>query len=270
MLKFFTSIIFFVLTLSYSTFAQEIVSNDKRAAEILTNAKAAVTKSDKLASITGLSINYKTSRISKFDKKEINSTETISLHLIGLDKIRKDLFGEYETNTVNSSEIVNGEQFERNVEVFVEGQKLNAAFSFSTPKEIEIKEQKESAWKIVFPLTLDLDLYPNLVFSFVGMAESKDGKANIVQTFAFNKTFQFYFDQKTNLPLMMSEKRKTNENKETEIKYFFSDFRDEAGLTFPHKIISQSNDEKIGTSEIIIKSLKINPNFKSKFFEVKK
>ena len=268
MLKKIVFLVFCLVVFSFINFAQDSDIKKQKAEDVLVIAKTTVNKKIEKESIKSISLNYKT--VSKYSEKgeEQNSTETNDFYL-NSDKMRLDTFGEYDTNTTNTSRIVNGSLFERNTEVFVDGQKLNAAFTFSTPKETEIKKLKIEFWLTTFPIFLESFALPNLDFIYVGIAESKDGRASVIQTILDERKYQYFFDEKTNLLLMMTESWKNKENKQFQTKYFFSDYREESEITFAHKISFQSDAESIGTGETIIKSLKINPVFKPNFFDVK-
>lgn len=264
--------ILFIVILSCATFGQEVDAKKVKAQDILAKAKVSIAKNVKLESIEGLTVSYRTSRNYKENTTVWNLDEMVELGVSDADKIRFDSIldhGDLKTKT-NKSLIADGSFFNRKMEVFSKGQKVNANFSFSATKEKEIQRLKNSAWQIIFPITLNDSLYQNLDFTYLGIAESKDGKANAIQTISNGKTYQLFFDIKTNLLLLMTESWTDEENKKPVLtKHFFSDYRDESGLFVAHKIVMQSDSEKIGTGETIIKSVKINPAFKANFFDAK-
>ncbi len=65
----------------------------------------------------------------------------------------------------------------------------------------------------------------------------------------------------------MTESWTNREKKQSENKYFFSDYQERGGLLIANKIVTETNG--VVTKEREVKDLKINPNLKSDSFEVK-
>lgn len=135
-------------------------------------------------------------------------------------------------------------------------------------------------------------------YTYAGVAESADGKADIVDVKGpENFAARLFLDVQTHLPLMLtykapeprmvistSDHRNPNAAAErerlekerqqdaatpptmVEYRLFFSDYRDVGGLSLPHRI-ARGTAEKT-TEEWEIKSYKINPSFKADRFKV--
>jgi len=242
------------------------------AQSVIADAKEAIAKDIDLEKISGLRIKYRVSRNYKDAAKVWNLEETDDLRVSGTDKIRLDTdldHGDQKTRS-NRTSIANGSDFDRTMEMFSEGKKVNATFSFATPKEKEIQRLKGTAWQIVFPMTLNTSIYEKLDLTYLGVADSKEGTANVVRAVVGDKTYQMFFDAKSHLLLMMIESLSVSkESKPVLTKWFFSDYRNEKGLLTAHKIVMQSESETVGSSSTNIQSVEINPEFKAEVFSVK-
>lgn len=135
-------------------------------------------------------------------------------------------------------------------------------------EEILLQKTKYEAFSLGFPVFL----FPSekLSFEYLGVAKSGDQNADVLATsIADNYKIKLFFDQKTRRLLLMSARfvePKTGE--EIEHKYFFSDYKEENGINFAHKVMIHENGEII--EERDIKKVELNPKLESKFFEVKK
>ena len=137
-----------------------------------------------------------------------------------------------------------------------------------------------------------------VTYSYAGVAESADGKANVVDVQGpGNFSARLFVDVQSHLPLMLTYKaaeprvvtrtvdrrsgseaeereRTEQERKEAEAnppklveyRWFFSDYRQVGDLTLPHRI-ARGTAEKT-TEEWEVKTYKINPTFKPDRFKV--
>ena len=135
-------------------------------------------------------------------------------------------------------------------------------------KEEKISKLKFTAFSSIFPLLLKFD--NSLKFKFVGVAKAGKQKADVIETkLSDSYKLNLFFDRETHLLLLMTAKFYDEIlKKEIEQKFFYSDFKEESGLLFAHKIIIQENNEAI--EEKLIKLITPNPEMKTDFFEVKK
>ncbi|HSK71274.1 MAG TPA: hypothetical protein VK892_06235, partial [Pyrinomonadaceae bacterium] len=132
-----------------------------------------------------------------------------------------------------------------------------------------ISNLKRSVFPVLFPILLDSsDCFP-YNFSYIGVAESKDGRANMIEAVSSdNITYRLFFDEKTNLLLLLTKTWINKANVKRELKYFYSNYKNIEGLQIASTVKIEDGGKLIQTQEI--KSLKINPTFKANFFNVKK
>ncbi len=134
-------------------------------------------------------------------------------------------------------------------------------------------------------------------YSFAGEAEAADGKANVIEVKVGGASLgRLFVDQKSNRLLMLSyqgrkprmvvsqhtappnaaelEKHaqeaaaQANAQGLVEFQMRFSDYREEGGLSFPHRIVKSVADEV--SEEVQLTKFKINPALKAEKFEKKK
>jgi hypothetical protein len=268
-----------VLAFSCSIFGQNSESNKTKAQEILAKAKEAISKKRKPQEIKGLSM---TSVVTRHSSVKLHSGQPVEIN----DAIQSESNFELQnlkirekevTNQTNivrnmsdSTQIVeesvlNGENFSYTRNDFVEGEKVKVPIP-TVSKEQSILYLKDSVFPKSFPVTLD-SWYRPLKFYYVGIAESKDGRANVIEAANDKTIYRLFFDEKTNLLLLMSQTWVDDKNNKYERKYYYSNYQEMDGLLVAAKIkveILQPNGKIIEVREI--KDLKINPTFKSNFF----
>lgn len=236
-----------------------------RAKDIITKSREYTNKKIKVADIKNIMITYesKLPPIDRFDE----SISNVELSVLFPDKVYSYGKGEASQTLSISTSILNGDNYDKKLETFSGGKPLNATFDFGT-KESQKREFKFRTWTFVFPITLDSWYYP-FEFKFIAIAESKDGKAEVLEAISpTSKTvYRLFFDQESHLLLLMTRNFQTNENKKVEDKYFFSDYKEDNGIIIAHKIEYQQNGELIETRTI--KAIKINSEFKSDLFDIK-
>ncbi len=277
-----------VLALFFSTlvFAQDssskTVSTDEKAMQILARAKRITAVSTELSGIKRIFVGFSSASKAEYKfrnepiRSETITKEEYSCELPDKIKIKIDanvsnvFRGEESNNDYMTETIRNGDSYFEDTAVFADGQRIGVPTKTST-KEENLEAQKYFAFTRIFPIVYYSDWFSTVDFKYVGKSEIKNVKVDMLEAFLKNKTtFRLFFDEKTGQLLMLKTHRVDKSNVNLEESYLFSDFREEAGLHFAHKISMQSSDEQIGMSEIIIKSIKINPIFKPNFFDVKK
>jgi hypothetical protein len=209
-----------------------------------------------------LSLETKLPAIDNFEEV-ITKTE---INVSFPDKIRTFSIGSTSQNSSLATNILNGELFTKNVEFNSKNQTAGINVDLGS-KESQKRELKWKSWSFVFPITLDAWYFP-LEFKYRGIAESKDGRADLLEAVSSGgTTYRLFFDQNSHLLLLMSVSFQNKANKLIESKYFFSDYKENGGLIIAHKISFEQNGALM--EERTIKNLKLNPVFKADFFDVK-
>ncbi|MER3478823.1 MAG: hypothetical protein C4287_23145 [Leptolyngbya sp. ERB_1_2] len=268
------AVLFFVFILFFAAVAQDVDSQNNRAQEIVKKAKAAVGKKTDLASAKTFTVSYESSGRIAYQDKILEANAKVEVNLSGFDKIRASKSIQHfsngkHTNNEKQEFVLNGDGFFFDTKVFgISGEKIDFNAKTDVDKDQMKKSFRDEIFYLFFPLALDASWYFPMNFSYVGVAESKDGKAEVLELTAPNKTiYRLFFDAKTYLLLMMTEIRTNEQNKSFEKKYFYSDYQEKDGLLAATKIVVESNGKVVEEREI--KSLKINPTFKPNFFDVK-
>jgi len=268
------AVLFFVFILFSAAVAQNGDSQNNKAQEILKKAKAAVGKKTDLAAAKAFTMVYESSGRIAFQNKIFETNAKVEVNLSSFDKIRASKFIQHfsngkPTNTEKQEFTLNGDGFYLDMNVFgINGEKIDFNVKTDVDKEQRKKSFRNEIFHLFFPFTLDAVEYFPMNFSYVGTAESKDGKAEVLELAAPNKTtYRLFFDAKTYLLLMMTETRTSEQNKTFEKKYFYSDYQEKEGLLFATKIVVENNG--VVVEERTIKDLKVNPTFKPNSFDVK-
>lgn len=255
-------------------------SNKVKGQQILAKAKESLSKKKKLDSIKGLTIISETMRLSSLTLRNgqpvkiedvVKSESSFDLQNLKIKEKQitdqTNFIGKIsDTSQVVEESTLSGDGFSYNRDTFIEGEKINVGVP-ALSKEQGILNLKKKVFPVLFPITLDFRYLP-LEFSYVGIAESKDGKGNIIEAVLDDKTvYQFIFDEKTGLLLMMTQTSVNSTNQKNEQKYFYSDYKEIDGFFVPTRIKSekkQFNGSIIESQEI--RTLKFNPAFKSNSF----
>ncbi len=238
----------------------------KKAEKVLIQAKVAFNKKTEIADIKSLNIKTKSSQQLSIAGKKIDGKIEEEFNFDLPNKIQHSFSGDYSTNKSVTTAILNGEKFSSKIDTFVDGKLFNLAANVNTKSQIS--DLKRETFLLIFPIILDASWYIPLEFNYIGIAESKDGKAEIIEAVSSSKTsYRLFFDSETHLLLLMTESWTDKDNKQNENKYFFSNYQEKNGLLIATNIITERNGEV--TEEKEIKELKINPNFKSDVFEIK-
>jgi hypothetical protein len=255
-----------VVTITQETLAQ-INSKEQNSKHMFDNArKAQKIKLDELKSFT---VSFEDLSTTFFGERKIEKSVVSKIDFYLPDKIRRENAGNYSTNQEFSVFTLNGEKISYELDLQKnDGEKINFD-PFATYSKDELKsELKRDTFYLLFPITLDSTWYLPLDFIYVGIAESKNERATLLKATSKTGTiYQLFFDEKTNLLLLMSVSWKNKENQTNERKYFYSDYKEMGGLLIATKIKVELNGKV--TEERLIKSLKVNPTFKPNFFDVK-
>jgi hypothetical protein len=267
------AIIFILIILSSSVFVlgqtnSSAVTKEQTAKEILEKTlKAQKVQTDK---IKGLTVNYEKTVYLSLGERKIEQNISTKLEFSLPDKIHQENSGNYTTNKEISQFTLNGTLFSYKVELFDnDGDKINFD-PFASSDSTQLKDNlKKDTFYAFFPIIFDSSIYTPLNFAFIGIAQSKNDKAAILEAVtAGGVNYRYFFDEKTNLLLMMTESWKNKDNQLREKKYFYSDYKEIDGLFIASKIKVEQNEKLI--EERTIKNLKINPIFKENYFAVKK
>jgi hypothetical protein len=263
--------LFVLLSLTVSAQEKEnnlsLASKEKKAFEILENARKA--QNVKLDEIKSLSINYEKNSSTVFNERKIEKNLSSKLDISFPDKIIQENTGNYSTNKEVSSFKINGDLFSYKTDLYKnDGEKIYFD-PYTGDKSDLILSIKRDSFYAFFPITLDTSWFFKFSFSYVGIAQSANQKANVIEGISKSGTkYQLFFDEKTNLILMMIKSWKDKSENQITQKYFYSDFKEFDGLYFSTKVKVEQNNSII--EEQTIKSVKVNPKFKDNFFDVKK
>ncbi len=269
-----------MLVFSFTAIGQNTEANKAKAQEILTKAREAISRKRKTEEIKGLSVTSVAKQHSALDyhgesaeiDDNIESENYFELQNLKIKVKEKtdqtSLFRKLIDNTqIIEQSVLNGDNFSYKRDDFVEGEKVVIPLP-STPKEESISYLKEESFPKLFPITLNF-WYRPLEFYYVGVAESKDGRANIIEAATKEQTvYRLFFDEKTNLLLLIVKNSIDGKNNKLEQKFYYSDYKEMDGLLIAAKIkteITQTNGKIIESREI--KDVKVNPVFKSDFFK---
>ncbi len=242
-------------------FAQ--VSSDTKAQEILTNARAAIAKGGVAENIRSFSCRLEqTSRSTVKQKNGVaDTTEITSTTEISAEVLKPKV--NYTWNAdINTKEVSNQQQFEFKLDgksfsfadnVMFEGRVIASNLALRT-REIAQKKLNQSLFLDTFYFSFDSSWYAPLQFSFKGIAESKNTKANVIETTLDDTTYRLFFDSKTNLLLLMIRTLKDASGNTIEFKHYYSDYKKFDGLLLPTRI--KAERDGIYFSEQILKSIK--------------
>lgn len=240
---------------------------DSQAKQVFEKARAAAGKRVSLKDIKGLTLITEESFQFTALERKIQGTKKIETSFVAPDKIRQKTLGDYSTNQEDSIYVLNGDKFYSKIDIYVNG-KLQQDFSTAVAKQTQIAQLRRDTFIRLFPIILDSSWYLPLDFQYVGVAESKDGKADVVEALTPGKTkYRLFFDADTHLLLMMTQSWADKENKQHENKYYYSDYQEKGGLMVATKVVAE-NDGEVG-AEKTVTDVKVNPSFKPDVFEAR-
>ncbi len=252
--------------------AQEI---DKKAVEIIKKSKAAVVKQN--AEVKSWHFEYAGDYRSSAERKAkgyVDSKYQTNLWFEDGPKIRLKVLATYTNNQQELIErIFSNEDFSETNKVKTDGRGFtDMTFvpdgDLQKIKSNNISKLKFATFSTIFPILLRFDSISN--FKFAGVAKTSEQKADVIETnLAGTHKIKLFFDKETHLLLLMTATFYDDIlKKEIEQKLFYSDFREENGLLYAHKVIVQENGEVI--EERLFKLVTPNPTIKPDHFNVKK
>lgn len=240
---------------------------ENKAEQVLAKFHKVISKRVNVTDIKGFTIISEKSRELSVGARKISQTSKTETSFALPDKIRQKTLSNQSNTQQEENFTLSGSKFYSKLDVFVNGKLQDFDISNFDKKSL-ISNLKSETFLLVFPMTLDASWYIPLEFSYVGIAESKDGKAEVIEAVSPGKVkYRLFFDTETHLLLLMTESWTNKDNKQNENKYYFSNYQEKDGLLVATKIITERNGEVVEEKEI--KDLKINPKFKSDLFEVK-
>lgn len=201
--------------------------------------------------------------------------------------------------------IFDGTDYARSSDIISNGKRIDlsaliASMPSSAPESVkkqtevvinhtpEKKDFLEDVWINMFPLLLDFPWDSTIEYIYLGKAQAGDTKANVVEIKSqFKSQIRLFFDEKTQLLLMMTVQSNSGDTVSRKDTHYFSNYEIADGFLVAKKIningqfIDKTRKENenlptiLGrenktTSEIIVKEFKVNPTFKPNFFEIKK
>lgn len=260
-----------VLFLSISIDGQEV---DKRAAEVIKKSKAATVKQGSEAKSWHLDYagDYRPGKEKK-SKGYVDSKYQANLWFEDSPKIRLRMLATYPNSQQELIERIfnNGDFSETNrVKIDDRGFKEMTLIPSGDLQKInaeKISKLKLGTFSMIFPILFKFD--SSLKFTYAGVAKAGEQRADVLETSIDTQKIKLFFDKETHLLLLMTTTFYDDIlKKDVEQKFFYSDFKEENGFRYAHKVIVQENGEV--TEERLIKLLKPNPEIKSDHFNVKK
>jgi hypothetical protein len=262
--------LFLMVSLFYSQDKPLIIdSKEEKANQVLQDFRKKVSKKTNILDVKSLTVVTDETFQLITDVATSDGKRKVETNFIFPDKIQRLTDGNYSTNKEISSIVLNGELISYTSSLYkTSGEKINFD-PFATMDQNALKTTlKRDCFYTIFPISLDSSWHLNLKFEYVGIAESKDGRASVIEAISKSGTkYRLFFDTNTNLLLMMIVSWQ-NKEKSFEKKYFYSEYKEMDGLLIATKRVVEQ-DKKI-IEETIIKSFKVNPTFKDNFFDVKK
>lgn len=264
-----TSVVLTLLLTFCFVFAQDnstVAVKGNEAKEILEKARKAASKKISIDDARSFTFVTEESFQAHGLGRTVEGKRKITTNFAAPDKIQQNTFGDYSTNQEKSTYVLNGGKFSSQIDIYINGQ-LQTNMNFGVDQKSQIAKLKSDAFLLLFPITLDASWYVPLDFQYVGLAESKDGKAKVIEAVTPNQVkYRLFFDVETDLLLMMTEDL-IEEKKPVVNKYFFSNYQEKGGLLIATKIVTERNGKVAQEKEI--KDLKVNPTFKPDLFSVR-
>lgn len=238
----------------------------KQTQQVIDDARHAICKKVKLNEIVGISAVWQ-SRL-KLDNGDQYTGNTAHEVLLP-DKVRTNITYKFPTNEALTTEVLNGERARSESKTIVNGTVL-AAMGSADQSERTLRRLQQSYGLFLLRTLLVSPQFLPVEFSFIGEAESKDGRADVLEAQCPGRfKARFFFDKETHLLLLISYKikNKTAGNPSSEVKMFLSDYRNVDGLLVAHHLSVEIDGEVMEDSEL--KSFAVNPSFKTNEFEIK-
>lgn len=280
---------FCLCAFSFLSNAQNAVDSNQestsRADEIINLSRKAIKKGKNSSKIDGLNVVFSVTNQTKLTRNDNKSTEIQEdngereLNL-SFNKIKfSENLGDKNRSSIYNF-VLNNDRLESDSYGLSEGKRIDFQVKGQeNPNEQQKKQEllnvKKELFVTLYPILLESADFSSLKFKYIGKAESNAETADVLETLLDEETtIKMFFDQDTHLLKMLIRNTKTPQF-EFEEKRFYSNYKENDGLIVANKInieIRQSNKavniQKF--EEQTLKLLKINPTFKSNFFEIKK
>lgn len=265
-----------------------------KAQAILAQARAALGGEAKWKTLQSLTINGKARRV--LGEREMAGE--IQFDILMPDKIMKsEIMSPMHGIEITNTEVLNGADVwtDQNSGGGHGGMVVMRRPGGDSPEARERASQitRAEITRFLVGTLLHAPAASGLTFSYAGEAEAPDGKADMLEVKGANNfAARLFLDQKSRRPLLLtyqgrkprmvvstgggapSEAEVEKQIKEAqaqppvEFQMRFSDYREEGGLTFPHRIVKSVADEV--NEEWELTKFKLNPGFKPEKFEKKK
>ncbi len=189
------------------------------------------------------------------------------------------IWNESKYSQTMESEIF-GERRVTNTTESLSTERLNNVLGKTKLKKADISQTDKKVifsnelWTSVFPLIFISPIESRTKLEFIGRAQAGQQTANLVETKSPNgDPIQLFFDEKTNILLLMIAKGK-NPFGDYEDRYYFSNREKKDNVLIPTKIKVERKFTPTGkTSEVSyqyidIKSFEVNPPIKADLFKI--
>jgi hypothetical protein len=282
-----------------------------RGATLMAEARKALGGDDKFKAVKTLELKGKSTRAQQ--QQNLNGDLEIQIEMPGKFR-RKEVLG-LQDISIDIIQLVNGDTATQNVEMNGGPQDIggfndgggggregggrggrgrggrgNDIARFLTGGSDDPEQQAKTVKAGMARMVTALLLAPPDPIAWIGVAESPDGRADVLQFKGPDGVdTKLLLDEKTHLPLMMQwngtvqtanrgrggndqGRRGGNNNgnrggitvQQASLQMHLSDYKSANGLKFPMLIQSGANEET--TEELVIKSVRVNPTFKAEQF----
>jgi hypothetical protein len=189
----------------------------------------------------------------------------ITLEVMLPDKMRWHEQSDFTSNQSVTTEVLDGDRAETRSETIIDGKPVSLDVGEKeAPSRTAARMKSRLNSQVLQTLLVPTPLISS-PFTYVGEAESKDGKADVIGAgTAGGVALRLFFDKQSGLLLLVSYVNK--EGKELQ-KIFLSDYRVEDKLLVAHHVTVEAGGQVVEEREL--KSLKVNPTFNGSEFKVK-
>jgi hypothetical protein len=276
---------------------QRVSANDDAAAKaqaILAQARAALGNEAKLKSLQSLTITGTLHRV--LGNRDLNGEVQLDI-LLPDYTMKAETLAPMPGAEMTMTEVLNGAEVWTDQSSGHGGGMVVIRRGPDTPqgKELAKASVRADVTRLWLGLLLNAPTSSGVTYSFAGEAEAPDGKANVLDVKGANNfTARLFLDQKTHRLLMLtyqarkprlmtntfsggarpSEEEMQKRLKEAEaeaaaqplVEYQirFSDYKEEGGIAFPHRITKSINEEI--NEEWELAKFKLNPGLKPEKF----
>ncbi len=263
-------------------------SSKVRAQKVLEQARAALGDEAAVNNLKGFSASFKVRSLIRNGEQRLGEVQVdFSLP----DKFVKNEIQNLPGNLgqVISRATLNAERAEFNVRTTTPEVPVLPALKTDPAKEQAalLQRLRKEYTLYLFQILQSPDSSLPIEYTYVGEAQADDGRADVLEAKGpGGVTLRLFFDRQTHRLLLLSYQEpapqrlvlaaggkpvqttgSTGELSTIEVQVRFSEYRNEHGIFLPHLITR----ERGGTvdQEMTLKDFKVNPSFKSQYFEVK-